>query len=279
MASYSGGGAHITIYDDLLQPTWRTNIESGKITTAWFSDGAKFVYSNTSSNELVCISQNSSKLWQTLWRKRLTAGTVALCDCGADNGLGLLDDNGTLIRFSVNGDLIWSTQLITHNPNAIRLLSTANNSLLISSAGPNSGDSIIAVDMNTGNRLWTQAGIGRPLQSPLSYFESGQLVVPTRESGLVILNEKDGNITSRRTQFERPIIGIANLPIKCDILAMSEYGAGARILLYDLSKDKILWSDSLGDVGAIAAPVMHGDILALQESFGRMRAWRWEDIR
>jgi serine/threonine protein kinase len=272
--SSSAGGSNIMLYSDTLLPIQRIDAPGGRVFASWCGNG-DLVMATPEPPRITRFSQGDEGQWQHMWRIKLVSPPVGVAACG-DDAL-ILNSNGVLKRIDRFGERVWQQTLPLWNraaPSAMRLLGNVVVMVAARGEAPMTG-----LDESTGAILWQTAGAGDIVAEPLLDPEGATLIAATRDVGLTVIRLADGDIVARHSEFTKPIVGISHFMPASSVLVLTEYGADARVILYDAAQQRIVWSDEIGERGAIAGPALCGDVIAVQDLTGQLRAWRWEDWR
>jgi outer membrane protein assembly factor BamB len=267
-------GSQLDLCSDELALLQVFDSAPGRIAAAW-TMSSDLVLATTDPARVTRLSRGSDERWHQRWGSKLPCSPASIAPCG-DDALVFLSD-GTVLRVDRDGDRVWKTALPLWTRSAPSVVNIHGEIIVVAAAR---GDApLTAIGLSTGNVLWQNAGAGQIVADTLLSADGSHLLSATRDTAFNLLRISDGEIVDRHRDFVRPLVGAAHFMPASSVLVLTEYGSGGRVALYDYAHKRILWSEPAGDSGALAGPILYGDVIVVQDVAGTIRAWRWEDWR
>lgn len=233
-------------------------------------------------NELICLSLTDRAV---RWRRPLAASPISLSVSERERQettLIVCDNAGFATTYRAqDGTIAWERR-VCHGP-------LVANPLLIDDCvivGGAPGDpSLTCLSTSTGLTLWQAQVAGELVGAPVAV--GGVLAVPTRNAGLYGLDIAGGSILWHRPDYSRPLVGAAVVG-DTDLLALCEYGEGARLLIAHGGMGEPgarrrvpgqpIWEAMLPAGGSMVAPVVSETHVAALGVNGTVCAWELERV-
>ncbi len=257
---------------------WRERIGIPLRAAPAISEGRLFVV--TYDNQLFALDAGDGGVLWTYVGIAETAGLIATATPAADGGIVVAPlSSGELVGLrAADGRVVWSDTLArTGRVTALAELSNINGRPAIQDGivyAVSHAGRMVAVDLNTGARVWTQ-NIGG-VESP---WIAGQFIyLITTDAEVLALSRRDGRIrwVTQLPRFRKPadrrdrIIWSGPLLASDRLILVSSTGSAVTISPYT---GELLGELKLPD-GAMVAPVLADEILYVLTDTGDLVAYR-----
>ncbi len=268
LAANKSDSAHLHIYRlgrRSIVPLRKLSTKAGRLMSTISADG-QLVVASTDPAELSILTPDARGDWASVHRLKMSSPVVATGIIDSD--AVILDARGALCRVGSGGNLIWRNEIASHS--APRVLGCDSQRVVV--YGNKDDASVACFDAASGKQMWRTASAGQSLFQGVLCSDS-TLAVPTRDAGLAVVSVESGELIERITDFTKPLIGAAVVDGDHGLIALTEYGYGARVVLYDVPRRRISWAVELGEMGAAAPPIVAGDTVIAQDISGAIQAW------